>query len=428
MNRALVLLLGSLAGAVELLAVTIAIWSNQLSGVVAAVMFHVCAVALCVMAAHKNGTLRKIQFDAILCTALFVPVFGPALAWTFRRKSDAELSESRQMLEQIERDIEEETEDYERPLVGDELEAALAQEIDAVSYREVLVSGDIDQKRNALRRLTNLGQPEHLKMIKGFLEDDEPELRLCAYLEIDRVRKGYEERISACRARIKELEESPEGRGIDLCKARAEIAHVHFTYGSCGVLDGSMAEFQLERAIEISSVALAEYSGNARASTVKALAHIELEQLDEAEACLGTLPDVCLEHPAIPLIRARICFLRRDLDGARNEARLIQAQGRRLPGWLASILTEPLAEPPAAVAQRVPDTVEEILGESEDETEVSVDDIEPALVASDDEAAESCSLADLASELEAMDEVSLSGDGDEKPDDHESDDDEIELE
>ena len=70
----------------------------------------------------------------------------------------------------------------------------------------MLRDGTTDQKRNALRRLADLGQPVHFRLIRSCLLDPEHEVRLYAYSDLERAGRGYEEAIAKLSKAAEEYE------------------------------------------------------------------------------------------------------------------------------------------------------------------------------------------------------------------------------
>ena len=55
-----------------------------------ALTLHLTAVAACYVAARLRTQLSSVEFDLVLMTAIFIPGFGPALAWLFPRSDGSE--------------------------------------------------------------------------------------------------------------------------------------------------------------------------------------------------------------------------------------------------------------------------------------------------------------------------------------------------
>ncbi|MFQ5506882.1 MAG: tetratricopeptide repeat protein [Planctomycetota bacterium] len=306
-------------------------------------LLHLGACTFCILAARSRGKLSPVEKDVVLISAVFIPVFGPALAWTIPVGDDRRLpSGSTEMLHKVEQDLQSTEQPYVPKLYSGDFEQDLSREINAMSYYEVLKNGDMDQKRNALRKLARMGEHKHLVMIKKFYHDPEPELRLCAYLEIDRLRIRHESKISELKKQLRECRVGRpihEGRKLeDDCLA--ELADAVREYGSCGILDENMADFQLRQALDIAAEALRKSPKNWRAALVKALIHKDLNELDDAEKSLADLPEESRQHPAIRMMRAKLCFSRRDFEGARREALALRDSGQEVPEWLAVLMED----------------------------------------------------------------------------------------
>ena len=337
MRKALCIVLGIAAACVEVLAVCLAIWCENWLIVFAAVTSHGFAGTLAVLAARVRGPMPSAEFDALVAVAFFIPIFGPGLAWTIplgaRRTGVAEADE---MLAAVDERLDQA---FVPSIFKGDFEVDLSRQVNTVSYQQVLAEGDLEQRRDVIRKLARLGEPKHFEMLKTFLVDPETEIRLCAYLELDRIRQGYEKEIAEKREAV---DEAREDNDASMLVKLGELAEVQRAYGASGVLDGTMATFRLSQSVEACDEVLSHDPANPRALIVRSRACAELGRLDDAEEGLNALPIEIARHPAIELFHARICYLRRDFDAARECAdRLVDAE-IEIPAWLEVILSDQL--------------------------------------------------------------------------------------
>ncbi|MCB9917233.1 MAG: HEAT repeat domain-containing protein [Planctomycetes bacterium] len=328
-------LLGCVAMAVEAVSLDCALRDASSSRIVASLFFHVCAAFVAVFAARQCGVRGLREYDAVFITAILVPLFGPALAWMMPVESNEEADASREMLEQVERRLDHE-EDYARPFYRGDFEADLARQVNSVSYKEVLQTGDLEQKRDAIRKLARLGEPRHMMMVARLLDDDDSELRLCAYLELDRVRQAHERVIGDLIESLRADHIHPV-REIAL---RAELADANLEYAISGTLDETMRVFRVDRCLEQCDLALALDPHHTRSIVIKARGLCERAELEEAECLLANLPDEIWSHPSIRGLRARIRFEMRDFKAAKEIGFEMLRQFMDPPRWLHALCAE----------------------------------------------------------------------------------------
>ncbi len=344
MSSVLAVAIGMLAALVESVAVFAVLACRGPLDACAAALLHVCACAGALAAAKARVGARGVELDAVFLTSFFVPLFGPALSWMTPLGPDVSDRGSRRMLEDVERQIEG-GDTYERRLYSGDFEGDLSRQLNSLSYREALRKGDLDQKRDALRKLTRLGEPRHLTLVKQALEDSETEVRLCAYLELDRVRTRFETEIAERRRTIEEFDECDgEDHGID--QEFAGLAELHLAYGASGALDDTMTRFQLEQSVEVARHALDRSPWSVDAALVAAEACCELGDYGEAEQTLDRFAHTCADQPRFLELRARAAFGKRDFGRAREVARAMLALQYPVPAWLAVLLGESDATAP----------------------------------------------------------------------------------
>ena len=218
---------------------------------------------------------------------------------------------------------------YERTVFTGDFKRDLARELDVESYHEVLRHGETDQKRNALRRLAELGEPKHFDLIRGCLLDPSHEVRLYAYSELERAGRTYEEEIAK---RSKQLKDKPEN--TDALMALAETYH---RYAASGILDRSMAAFYFRAAERYGTQAQQHGAEGPEPILVRAAALGRLEEYEEAEACLQTLTDEQQALPSCCLTRAEIAYQKRDFATVRTEAARFLQTDAEPPAWLAAL-------------------------------------------------------------------------------------------
>lgn len=307
----------------------------------AGLVLHVLAAFLATAAARRRrgAPLPVPERNAVLYLALFVPVVGPSFAWSLPRKEErTDVQNAHEVMLQYEEHVKPKVPEYERSLFTGDFERDLARKLDTESYREVLRHGDTDQKRSALFRLAELGEPHHLALIRGCLEDEDQEVRLYAYGELDRLVRGYEDAIGAARHRVKEDENDFE--------AHLALAEAHFGLAVSGVLDSVTGKFHLRGAIRSGTRAKELSTDPTRPALLLARAHARLSEVEEAGAVLDALSEAQREDPEVCLTRAEVAFLARDFHRAREEAGRLILLGAEMPGWLMALCVADDTAPP----------------------------------------------------------------------------------
>ena len=192
--------------------------------------------------ARDGDDLSRVESDLVLAAALLVPLFGPCLAWALPaavREEDSEENAHEAFVKYSEH-VKPALPDYERTLFTGDYEKDVARELDAESYHEVLRHGETDQKRNALRRLAEMGEAKHFRLIRQCLFDPEHEVRLYAYSELERSSRIYEEGIAKRAKHLKKNPTDPE--------ALVEMAQTYFEYAASGIHDEQMGAFYFRSA------------------------------------------------------------------------------------------------------------------------------------------------------------------------------------
>ncbi|MHC4547833.1 MAG: hypothetical protein ACYTEZ_03570 [Planctomycetota bacterium] len=292
---------------------------------------HVAATLLSLLAARRRRPdLSRVEADLVLLSALAVPLFGPSLAWSLPRLPAAEEEETaHEIFEKYSEHVKPALPDYERTLFTGDYEKDLARELDAESYHEVLRHGSTDQKRNALLRLAQLGEPKHFELIRKCLLDLEHEVRLYAYSELERASRTYEQEIAG---RARELKDDSDEPAALLAMARSYLA-----YAASGIHDEQMAAFYFRSAERYASDARRQGLTDPEAVWIQARA---LGRLDEFEAAKATLNELAPDQQNLPescITRAELAYRRRDFVAARAEAERLREAEAELPPWLAAL-------------------------------------------------------------------------------------------
>ena len=335
---------------------------------VPALGLHVAAAGMSFLTGYyrRGGEMSPVECDAILWTALFVPLFGPPLAWAIPHlKANTSVEDAHQVFEKYEEHVRPTVPDYERTLFTGDFDRDLARELDAESYYEVLRNGNTDQKRNALKSLADMGKPKHLELVRRCLEDPEQEVRLYAYSEIERLGRVYEERIEE---QTKQAEQEPNNPDV-LCA----LSETYYVYGMSGVLDTGLSAYHFRIAVRNATKARVKGHDGLEPSLIQALALVALGDNDAARRTLGELAPEKQQDGRVCLVRARIAYLERDFEAARIEVETMDADGAEVPPWLDALRKKPDEEPDA------PGEDPEAEAEAAAEALVSIEEIEAAL-------------------------------------------------
>lgn len=309
-----------LAAAAADLAALAALWSPA-STVVAAggIVLHCAAAALAVRAARLGGAADP-ECDLVLVLAVAVPLSGPGLAW---------------LLPAVRRPVRNAHAAFVavRPLAVQGRRIRLERELQVASHVEVLQQGTLEEKRNLLRQLARVGEPRYLSLLRQFLHDPEPELRLCAYAELARLCEAHEGRIGALWARCAALHAATR---TEVAAARAAVAQAGLVYGTSGLLDDGMAHYWLDQARQMAQTALILDGACRAAQRVLALVQAETGDVESAWQVVAGWPDeVACEDD---LARAELAFRRRDRRTCAAVAARLRAAGVALPPWLEAVV------------------------------------------------------------------------------------------
>ncbi len=302
-------------------------------GVPSGAVLHGVSVWMALQAAclRRESPLSEAERDAVLVLASVVPVIGVAFAPSVPPPDDAEEAvTSHEVFERYQEYVKPSPPPYERSIFTGDFDRDLARKLDAQSYYDILKTGETGQKRSALRRLADLGRPEHLVLIRRCLEDPEHEVRLYAYGELSRLEGGFERDLVRCKEAVAE---SPN------VENQTAQALVHLAYARSGVLDEATGLFHFSQALERAEGALGADGESAEAVVIAAQALAGLSRFDEATSLLAGFGGEGELGERARLARAEMAFASRDFDAARIEAEALLVDGRDLPEWLAALLS-----------------------------------------------------------------------------------------
>ncbi|HEX5138526.1 MAG TPA: hypothetical protein VFY93_16250 [Planctomycetota bacterium] len=294
-------------------------------------LLHVLAAFLGRAAARRRRPdLAQVESDLVLLAGIAIPLFGPLAAWSLPRPPASDAPENaHQVFTSYAAHVKPVVPDHERTLFTGVYEKDMARELDVESYHEVLVHGTTDQKRSALRRLAELGEAKHFRLIRQCLLDPEHEVRLYAYSELERASRRYEEEIAQ---RARELKEQAEGGEPLLAIARA-----YFDYAATGIHDEQMAAWYYRSAEQYAGVARRLLGDDPEPVWIQARSFGRLGDYDRARALLFELTEAQQGMAESCLARAELAYARRDFLAARAEAARLRETGAEPPPWLAAL-------------------------------------------------------------------------------------------
>lgn len=282
-----------------------------------AITLHVVAALLARFAARCAGA-SACETDLVLVLALVVPLFGPALVWSLAFRGDPGKTQNAHAA------FEEEM-----AAVHPELNIELERELLVRSHAQILRHGSLEEKRNLLRQLTRIGERRYLLLLRRFLRDPEPELRLCAYAELARESQQREEHIGRLRVHVAEIDASD---ATARAAAFAKLAEANRDYGTSGLVDADMGEYWLEQACRIAQDAIDVDASCRAAQCAWALAKAELGDVEVAWNVIVDWPDDV--EPEHDLARAELAFRRRDRGTCLAVADRLNLRGVEMPVWL----------------------------------------------------------------------------------------------
>lgn len=294
---------------------------------------HAAAALLCLAAAKRSrGEISKVERDLVLLASVFLPLFGAPVAWTIPpRRARARKGEKgdASMFDRYADHVKPQVPESERTVFSGDYGRDLARELDIESYVEVLRNGRTDQKRNALRRLADLGAPRHLALVRRCLVDPDHEVRLYAYSELERLARVHEDRIMKRRGAASAPDADP--------KEVLALAEAHFEYGSSGIPDAEMAAYHFRLADRHASAARARGNADPACVWIRSLALGRLEDPDAAEKCLDELDAPSRALPRTRIVYAELAYRRRDFSRVREEACALASANAEIPGWMKAL-------------------------------------------------------------------------------------------
>ena len=370
MRMFVTLLLAILISVVEGWSVLCAYTAEDVAMLVPALGLHFAAAGISFLTGRfrRRGEMSPVERDAVLWTALFVPLFGPPLAWAIpHMKANKKVEDAHQVFEKYEEHVRPTVPDYERTLFTGDFDRDLARELDAESYYEVLRNGNTDQKRNALKSLADMGEPKHLELVRRCLEDSEQEVRLYAYSEIERLGRMHEERIEE---QSKQADQEPDNPEV-LCS----LAETYYRYGMSGVLDAGLSAYHFRIAVRNAAEARVKGHEGLEPYLMEALSLVALGDNDAARRTLADLAPDQQNDGRVCLVRARIAYLERDFEAARIEVDTMEAAGTEPPPWLQALRRKSAEEPESEAPAEDPDADVRVAAEAL----VSVEEIVAAL-------------------------------------------------
>jgi tetratricopeptide (TPR) repeat protein len=294
-------------------------------------LIHALSAILARAAARRRRPdLTEVESDLVLLAGLAIPIFGPLAAWAMPPPPRAKVeANAHEVFATYADHVKPVVPDYERTLFTGNYAKDMARELDVESYHEVLVHGTTDQKRSALHRLAELGEPKHFRLIRQCLLDTEHEVRLYAYSELERASRTYEEEIAQ---RARELKEQ-DGRGEPLLA----IARAYFDYASTGIHDEQMGAWYYRSAEQYARQARNLLGEDPEPVWIQARAFGRLGDYDRAKALLHELTEAQQAMPESCLARAELAYARRDFLAARTEAGRLREAGGEPPPWLSAL-------------------------------------------------------------------------------------------
>lgn len=277
---------------------------------------HLVAVAIHVAGAAVVGHLiyrmEPGRADGVLtCFALlFVPLFGPALAFNFRGAGAGDaLLRTEATLEEYDAWVHfRETPHRPSPFTGD-FARDFVTFAHVESHAVVLRSGTVAQKREILRRLVDSEKPEQLHMARSSLVDEDPEVRLLAYAELQRLERRLYRELDNARQWARDAENDGP--------AQAAPIFAHRRLAAAGVLDDAMAGWHAREARRLEAC----LEGEAESIT------------NSGEGMAGDprIGGVDGHH------LAEAAFRERNFDYVRTFGRKLAREGRRVPQWILAL-------------------------------------------------------------------------------------------
>jgi tetratricopeptide (TPR) repeat protein len=328
------LLVGVLVATIALLEGAAALRAVRATGALhalIALLLHGCAAGASLLAARlrRRSRLHGVYFDLVLLTALAIPVFGPLLAWLIPSKKILEQGvNAHELFEQYEKHVRHTEAPYRRTLFTGDFDRDMARELDVESYFDVLASGDIHQKRDALSKLVVLGEPHHLALVRKSLCDPDQEVQLYAYGQISALEERYENAIDSADNGTPEGPRDPE--------QATKLATAHLAYAQSGVLDAVLATHHCELAIEFATRGRAA-SDPKVAMRLELLAKLGLGDKEGAQKVVTELLALDPDDAEARSVAIEFAYRARAFDQARVEIERFASAGHELRPWMRAL-------------------------------------------------------------------------------------------
>lgn len=298
---------------------------------ITALCFHIAAAGLSLLTARvrRRHRLHGVYFDLVLLTALAIPVFGPLVAWLIPSEKIHEQGvNAHELFEQYEKHVRHTEAPYRRTLFTGDFDRDMARELDVESYFDVLAAGDIHQKRDALCKLSLLGEPHHLALVRKSLLDADQEVQLYAYGQISALEERYESAIESC-------DDGTEAGPSDPIRA-TNLAAAHLAYAQSGVLDGVLATHHCELAIQF---ALRGRQGAEPrvAMRIELMAKLGLRDKEGAEKVIEEMLAIDPEDKEALAVAIEFAYRARDFARARQDIDRFANGGHELQPWMRAL-------------------------------------------------------------------------------------------
>lgn len=342
--RVLMLLLAATIALLEGGAALRAVRATHFGHALLALLLHGAAAGISLLAARirRRSRLHGVYFDLVLLTALAIPVFGPLFAWLLPSPKIHEQGvNAHELFEQYEKHVRHTEAPYRRTLFTGDFDRDMARELDVESYFDVLASGDIHQKRDALSKLVALGEPHHLALVRKSLLDPDQEVQLYAYGQIAALEERYESAIDGADDGTPEGPREPE--------QATKLATAHLAYAKSGVLDAVLATHHCELAIEFAQRGRAGADPKV-AMRLELLARLGLGDKEGAEKVVSELLSLDPEDAEARSVAIEFAYRARDFDQARTEIERLAAGGHELAPWMRALKESKRKTPPKAAA------------------------------------------------------------------------------
>ncbi|MEZ6020493.1 MAG: hypothetical protein R3F17_10450 [Planctomycetota bacterium] len=280
-------------------------------------------MACCLAAVPRP--VQRAERDVVALLAAGLPLLGPTFAWALperlrRARTDAHAAQEERRAAAEDEEIE--------GLSGHWLQD-LGERVHVESYREVLRFGDLNRRSSLVRKLSGLGAPEHMHLLRECLEDPDEELRIQAFQQLRSWRSHWESRIRA--AEHAPDAHSPAGR-LAIAEAQADLAQ-------SGVLDPALVAAQWQRTLQA-----AEAVPEAAGLPLRLRALTELGRTRESRRLYARVSKSVRLTPELVETWARLQFGKRRWRSLRLADRQLRLMGAPRPAWLQAALGDPAKE------------------------------------------------------------------------------------